>query len=450
MNICINRAVRAVVCAILLCLVVSCHKDPQIDPEPEITVTLTPVTVSLTKGQSQTVSVVVEPTEYASELKWLIGDDSVISFSNGVVTGLKAGRTTLYAFVRKSKAECFINVSDIQPEAIVLSQTDVTLGSGDSFQLTASLTPDGAEGDISWRSADESVAMVSESGLVTATGYGRTTITARCGLLTAVCTVKVEQPAPEVGDFFYSDGTWSDGSAMPLDGKTVIGIVFQTNPDRIYSGDKSAGYVHGYVVSTHIAQYEGSPETRYSLDEGIDCLNNCKTGTSWYANLKGSWETAQVYGTYAQSSKTDMVPAFKLVVEDFEAAPDNTSGWFLPSTGQLWDMVASFCGDEVASMLEGYQTLTSDVTYERGISASYDVIAKFNEMTAKVPADMKDDLYVPATEASHNYCGIWTSTLYDNSDGAACLFYLGNSKGKTFVCADWVDNPYFVKPVLAF
>lgn len=450
MNFCINRAVRAVVYAILLCLALSCRKEPQVDPEPEITVTLTPTEISLTKGQSQKLSASVEPAEYASELKWLVGDDSVVSLSGNVLTARKAGHTTVYAFVRNTKAQCYVTVSDVQPEAVVLSQTDVTLRKDDTVQLTASLTPEGAPGEVSWRSADESVAMVSESGLVTAVGYGKTTVIARCGLLTAECRIVVELADPKVGDFFYSDGTWSDGAGDPVEGKTVIGIVFQTNPDRIYDGDKSAGYTHGYVVSTHIAQYPENAETMYSLDEGIDCLDNCKTGTSWYSNLKGSWETAQVYGTYAQSSKSYLVPAFTLVVEDFEAAPGNTSGWFLPSTGQLWDMVSNFCGDEVAAMLDEYSKLTYDVTYERGISASYDVIARFNEMAAKVPASMKDDLYVPKSEEYHNYCGIWTSTLYDNSDGAACLFYLGNSKGKTFVCGDWVDNPYFVKPVLAF
>lgn len=450
MNKCIQLVRLSVVVVFLFCLAVSCKKEPQVEPEPEITVSLSVSEVALTKGQSVAVSAVVEPAEFESELKWLVGDDSVVSFSNGSLTALKAGTTTLYAFVRKANASCAVTVTEIKPEAVVLDMTDISLKIDGQQQLTATLSPAGAEGDISWRSADESVAMVSETGLVTAVGFGKTTITARCGLLSAECLVSVERPEPKVGDYFYSDGTWGEGGSAPAEGKTVIGIVFQTNPDRIYSGDKSDGYTHGYVVSTHIAHYADNDETKYSLDEGIDCLNNCKVGSSWYANLKGSWETSQVYGTYAQGSGASQVPAFKLVVEDFDAAPDNTSGWFIPSTGQMWDLVSAFCGDEVATMLDGYSKLTYDVTYERGINASYDVIAKFNEMSALVPADMKDDLYVPATESYHNYCGIWTSTLYDNSDGAACLFYLGNASGKTFVCADWVDNPYFVKPILAF
>ncbi|MDE5645016.1 MAG: hypothetical protein K2I45_05180, partial [Muribaculaceae bacterium] len=70
---------------------------------------------------------------------------------------------------------------------------------------------------------------------------------------------------PKIGDYFYSDGTWSDGGLIsidpdgcnavwsatrpaPLEGKTVVGIVFQTDPDRISDEDKAAGFTHGYVI----------------------------------------------------------------------------------------------------------------------------------------------------------------------------------------------------------
>lgn len=467
MNLKKNHAGLAVafLCAVILLGLSSCQKIKKEDPK--ISLSLSSTELDLTIGQQAHVSATVEPAEFASELVWSTTDDKVATVSNGIITAVAKGKTTLWAFVRDAKASCVISVKAIEPSAITISETALDLKKGQTHQLTAALDPAGAEGEISWKSADENVAKVSASGLVEATGFGKTVISARCGLLSAECTVTIDPDPAKIGDYFYSDGTWSDGGLLsisedgtnavwaspkpaPEEGKTVIGIVFQTDQNRMASTDISRGFSHGYVVSTHIASYPDNAETRYSLDQGIDCLNNCKTGTAWYANLKGAWETDQVYNTYATEGKASMVPAFKLVKEDFDEAPESTSGWFLPSTGQLWDMVANFCGDEVAEMLKSYRTIGYDITYERGISASYSVIDKFNEMSALVPSSMKDDLYVPATESYHNYCGIWTSTLYDNSDGAACLIYLGNSKGKTFVCGDWVDNPYFVKPILAF
>ncbi len=64
--------------------------------------------------------------------------------------------------------------------------------------------------------------------------------------------------APKIGDYYYSDGTWSDGGLVsieadglnpvwadtkpaPVAGKTVIGIVCQTDENRIAAGDKEKG-----------------------------------------------------------------------------------------------------------------------------------------------------------------------------------------------------------------
>ena len=65
-------------------------------------------------------------------------------------------------------------------------------------------------------------------------------------------TQTIDDPieAPKVGDYYYSDGTWSDGGLIsinadgtspvwaeekpaPVEGKTVIGIVAMTDPSRM-------------------------------------------------------------------------------------------------------------------------------------------------------------------------------------------------------------------------
>ena len=78
---------------------------------------------------------------------------------------------------------------------ITLSQTTLTINSNSSEQLTATLTPESAFGAITWSSSDESVATVSQSGLVTAVAGGTCTITATISgsLKTATCSVTVVQ-----------------------------------------------------------------------------------------------------------------------------------------------------------------------------------------------------------------------------------------------------------------
>ena len=49
-------------------------------------------------------------------------------------------------------------------------------------------------------------------------------------------------------------------------------------------------------------------------------------------------------------------PAFDLTVNNFSLpAPETSSGWFLPSTGQLGDMVAISAAVEAALLLEEWQ-----------------------------------------------------------------------------------------------
>ena len=81
----------------------------------------------------------------------------------------------------------------IAVEGIILSKTDFSLAKGGTWELTAALTPSGAEGTVTWTSSNPSVATVNESGLVTNVNSGtantRVTITAACGDVKAEAVV---------------------------------------------------------------------------------------------------------------------------------------------------------------------------------------------------------------------------------------------------------------------
>ncbi|MBR5036429.1 MAG: Ig-like domain-containing protein [Prevotella sp.] len=78
---------------------------------------------------------------------------------------------------------------------ITLDQTTLAMNSGTTAQLTATLSPEGAFGSVTWTSSDESVATVDANGLVTAVTGGICTIIATAGgsLKKATCTVTVTQ-----------------------------------------------------------------------------------------------------------------------------------------------------------------------------------------------------------------------------------------------------------------
>ena len=79
---------------------------------------------------------------------------------------------------------------------ITLSHTSLSMNSGTTAQLTASVTPEDAFGTgFTWSSSNESVATVDANGLVTAVGGGSCviTVTASGSMATATCAVNVSQ-----------------------------------------------------------------------------------------------------------------------------------------------------------------------------------------------------------------------------------------------------------------
>lgn len=80
----------------------------------------------------------------------------------------------------------------VEVTGISLSESSYSLEEGEDFTLTATLSPSGATGTITWASEDSSVATVS-GGKVTAVAVGVTNITATCGDYTAACEVTVTE-----------------------------------------------------------------------------------------------------------------------------------------------------------------------------------------------------------------------------------------------------------------
>ena len=78
-------------------------------------------------------------------------------------------------------------------QSIALNNADLSLDSGGSYQLVASLLPSGAVGEVTWTSSDPTVAAVDASGTVTNLNAGGSdataTITATCGNISAQASV---------------------------------------------------------------------------------------------------------------------------------------------------------------------------------------------------------------------------------------------------------------------
>jgi len=162
------------------------------------------ITLNRTSGQlkvteSLTLTATVQPTDaYDKTLTWSSSDPSVATVENGVVTAVKEGQaeiTVTSVSNPEVSAVCGITVIPTPVSAIELNTTEVTLEVGQQAEMTATVSPATAtDKGITWRSADEQIASVTETGIVTAVSLGTTTIFAEAtdgSNVSAGCTVKV-------------------------------------------------------------------------------------------------------------------------------------------------------------------------------------------------------------------------------------------------------------------
>lgn len=218
-------------------------------------VTLNKSTLELTVGNKAALSATVLPENAANRaVRWQSANPAVASVDeNGVVTAVKAGKTTVTVTTEEGgeTASCEVTVKAAPQEAVrvtgvSLNKTALELFVGESAELTATVTPADADNrSVSWRTDNDSVAAVTQ-GTVTAAAPGTTRITVITtdGGFEAVCTVTVKAlPTELTGIELTGPASTRNVEGMPLnlDGLTVTAV---------YS-DGSRAAVTDYTLSSY-------------------------------------------------------------------------------------------------------------------------------------------------------------------------------------------------------
>lgn len=248
-------------------------------------------------------------------------------------------------------------------------------------------------------------------------------------------TMKTSAAAPRVGDFYYSDGTWSSSLN---NSKTPIGIVFYTNvasdfKDRVSmyklkDGKTPMETIRGYVIALHDATLiNGENEGVWWSFFNGSYNGSCSSETDdflGYSNTMSIIAEAEKRGglTGEQNSYPAAYYATKLY-EKTCPAPESSSGWFLPSAYQF-----KYIYDKVYFNENGTMSVWLEKSFE-------------------TLGDKASPLYASGSE-------YWTSTeKYDNNGFSSWAYYFcfDSSSFKPGFISDYRKNgDNRVRSVLVF
>lgn len=420
-------------------------------------VTVTPSTGEILIGGTVTLTATVEPSDAEYTLTWSSSDESIATVNNdGTVTGIAKGNVTITADADGVIGECRIAVVNTPVESITINQEDFELNELDTRTLTASVLPENADNKtITWTSSDESVAIVNGAGKVTALCAGETVITAKAGNMTDECRITVLAIPLKVGDFYYSDGTWSsilDSEKECIGIVAYVGDITATDP---VLAQEHPSCRHGLVVSLTESNNQMSGEgvtwqmydTLYNrlvsdwILENADEYESIATGTEASDNINrpmGYSNTRAIEAFNADPANSQWpVDAVQWVVDYREThpVPEHTSGWYLPSV------------KEMSLVMSGpYDGNLGDVTISTGISTENKTV--INTSLSQISGSMLigtfgTDEIVPIP------ISYWSSSEYaDEHTYAFAIEHLAGSAQMAFKYDG--TSMYRVRPVLAF
>lgn len=253
-----------------------------------------------------------------------------------------------------------------------------------------------------------------------------------------------ESGIARIGDFYCTKNNGTTGYLIPkeadettVQAAKVVGIVFQTDKSRIGAKEKEKlggeGNVHGLVMAVkNIATRQAWG--LFGMDEG---LTTCRTKADNYNDISGYGNCEHIRANRGSFAN---YPAFKAAY-DYNTTcpvPATTTGWYLPASGQWWDILQNLGG---CPALADVTQQTSPDTGEFLWKSQGDVPAALNKWMENIAVGDKDTFnnlvsFCSSSEHSKYHTWYW---ILNNFQGMVRCIWASKFDGN--------DN---VRPVLAF
>ncbi|KAA4057928.1 hypothetical protein F3F49_28665 [Bacteroides ovatus] len=251
-----------------------------------------------------------------------------------------------------------------------------------------------------------------------------------------------ESGIARIGDFYCTKNNGTTGYLIPkeadettVQAAKVVGIVFQTDKSRIGAKEKEKlggeGNVHGLVMAVkNIATRQAWG--LFGMDEGLTtCRTKADSDISGYGNCEH---------IRANRGNFDRYPAFK-AADGYNTTcpvPTTTTGWYLPASGQWWDILQNLGGCTALAKPDEQASSQDD---DFGWSGQGDVPAALNAWMENIAVGDKDtfnNLVSFCSSSEHSKYHTWYWILNNFQGMVRCIW------------ASKFDGSDNVRPVLAF
>ena len=254
-----------------------------------------------------------------------------------------------------------------------------------------------------------------------------------------------ESGIARIGDFYCTKNNGTTGYLIPkeadettVQAAKVVGIVFQTDKSRIGAKEKEKlggeGNVHGLVMAVkNIATRQAWG--LFGMDEG---LTTCRTKADNYNDISGYGNCEHIR---TNRGNFDSYPAFKAAY-DYNTTcpvPATTTGWYLPASGQWWDILQNLGG--CPALADVPQQTSPDIAGEFLWKSQGDVPAALNKWMENIAVGDKDtfnNLVSFCSSSEHSKYHTWYWILNNFQGMVRCIW------------ASKFDGSDNVRPVLAF
>ena len=235
---------------------------------------------------------------------------------------------------------------------------------------------------------------------------------------------------PKVGYILYADGSWS---RRMVKGRTPVGIVFSTTTSE---ADQAKGWSHGYALALR----DAASEIKWANTLGDNQAGEHYTSADslgFQTDKDGYLHTQTLVG-----QGVGLYPAADAAVTYGATAPLRSSGWYLPSSGQWYDICVNLGG-----LPEQMPRLGKTEGYWNDPQCVTNCLNRINEYLSLSGAGNYDPIKV----ATGDYVWYWASS--ESSSQQAYVTFFNQDELVVEICGYFKNYGFStnrVRPVIAF